>query len=170
MNFLTEALMKISDQLNSIRDAIKPWAQQNQGKVEIARSLVHLYGLLSTSPGGFRAAIQVKGEDKRGEHEEASMVDREFWVAFSFGQSMQLNKGEALVEGQAGGRPLADLAEELRDQIRACQMDGTTEVYLDYKGCHELTDIADGFNVDGFYLRFTIGTLLPPPGTTAQTA
>lgn len=158
--------MKISDQLILTRDTVAPWAKENGGGVEIATKLVHLYSVLSAKPGAFRAAVFFYNELKRGEYEEAGMVDREYWVGFSYGEPMTLEKGDALVKGQAGGRPLADLLEELRDQVRAIQFDATTEVTPDYKGALPLQTIAEGFNIEGFYIRFTIGSLLPTPGTT----
>jgi len=161
--------MKIAAQTNYIRDSVAAWAAANNGKGEVARNMIHWFGVLATAPGGFRFAVKFKGEGKRGEFEEASMFDRKFWIGFSYGQSLQLEKGDALTKGQAGGRPLFDLVEELRDVIRGFQFDpNTTEVSPNYTGAHELIEAApDWAMIDGFYLEFTIGTIAHLP--TVQT-
>ena len=158
--------MKNSEQLKLIRDALTPWANANKGKVEIAQDYNHLFGLLKVAPGGFRVSVKYNGEDKRGDLEEAALVDRKFIIAFSYGYSLQLEKGDALIKGQSGGRPLADLAEELRDQLRDLQFStDDTEVTPDDRSTRILADLMPGFDVDGFFLEIWLGCILPPPGT-----
>jgi hypothetical protein len=163
--------MKISDQTKYIRDSIEPWARTNGGTGEVARGIIHFFGILSTKQGSFRFAVKFKGEDKRGDYEEAGMFDRKFWIAFSYGESMQIEKGKALVGGQAGGRPLFDMVEELRQIIRGLQFDAErTEVTPNYLGCHELVEVSpDNIGlIDGFYLEFTIGCIAEAPNLDQQ--
>ena len=160
----TAAILKL------ITSSLAPWAQQNQGSVEVANDLNHLFAILSIKPGGFRAGVHCVGEDKRGIYEEGQMVDREFWIALAYGRSLQLNKGDALVYGQSGGRPMFDIIEECRDQVRAINFDSqTTEAMCDYKGYKPLQAISPDFLIDGFYLRITLGVLLQGPGQPSQT-
>lgn len=154
--------MKTSDDLIFLRTQLAKWASPFSGTVEIASDIVHLFALLSIKPGGFRIAVKWKGEDKRGEYEEAGMVDARYWVCLSFGNSMLLNKGSALAEPSGGGDPWADTVEACRDFIRGLQFDpASTEAGPNYLGVHELIDISPEFLVDGYYLEFLIGKLLP---------
>lgn len=157
--------MTIASQLKQIRDAAQAWAEPLSGSAEIARDIIHLFALLGTRPGGFVAVCAFRSEEKRGEFEEASMVDRKFWIVLSFGQSMRIDKGEALVSGAAGGKPIFELVEGLRDQvIRQLQFDpATTEVTVDYKSALPF-EIPEGLLIDAYTLEFTLGSILPAPG------
>lgn len=156
-----------ADNLRFLQSSLKTWSQDHQGTVEIAADIVHLFALLSIKPGGFRVGIKAKGEDKRGEHEELGFVDRRYWICLSFGQSMQLSKGSAMVKGPAGGEAWGDIIDSCRDWLRGLQFDPTmTEAGPDYKGWHELIEIHPDFLVDGVYFEITIGQMLGPPADT----
>lgn len=150
--------------LNAIRAGIVDWAGQEGGSVEIARDIIHAYAILSIKPGTFRAICMWQQEQKRGEYEETGFVDETFGVVISFGASLRIDKGEALVSGQAGGRPLFDLCEELRDQIRALALDDTTEVGVNYLHTIPYPHIPNGLIMDAYIVEFSIGKLLPFPG------
>jgi hypothetical protein len=152
--------MKISDQLKLIQSSLVDWQRANKASIEIARDIVHVFGLLTTSPGACRVAIVFREEVKRGEYEETGMVDRKYWLVISQGRSLKLNPADQLTEGHAGGKPLYDLGEELREELRAFEFDqDTTEVTPDYKGTYPFE--ADGWLIAANYLEFTIGTQLP---------
>ena len=153
--------------LRFLQSSLKQWADDHGGTVEIAADIVHLFALLSIKPGGFRVGLKAKGEDKRGELEEVGFVDRKYWVCLSFGQSMQLNKGQAMVKGPGGGEAWGDIIDSCRDWLRGLSFEPTTtEVGPNYTGWHELIEIHPDFLVDGVYIEFTIGQMLGPPAAT----
>lgn len=141
---------------------MKEWAKENGGTVEIGTDIVHVFALLQTKPGGFRAILHWRAEDKRGEYEEAGQVDEKFWVVLSFGRSLALNKGDALVDGQAGGgKAIFDLVEECRDLMRGLDFDAdTTEGTVDYKGARPF-EVPSDTVMDAVELEFWIGNQLP---------
>ena len=154
--------MTISQQLRATRDALNAWALANKGKAYLALDMCSLFEILSTQPGGFRVAVHWVAEAKEGEYEEAGRVTRKFWIGFSWGRSLQINTAEVLVKGDSGGRPMADLAEELREVVRRLAFDpATTVTHVDYQGMFPLKNINPGFAVDGIYLEFNIITQLP---------
>lgn len=154
--------MKISAQAKVIRDGVADWARTRNGSVEIALDLNHLFALLSIKPGGFRAAVIWDRQEKRGEHEEASMVDNFFRVYLSFGRNLKLEKGSALTDGAEGGAPFADLIEELRDTLRGlAAFDDSTEQTLDFKGAWKATDAHPELLVDSWYCEVSLGGIIP---------
>ncbi len=156
--------MRISDILKSARDPLIAWSSGHQGTAEISHSIIHLFGVLSLKPGGFRVCVHWNSQNKRGLFEEASMVDEEFWVALSFGKSLSIDKASSWTDGDGNGEPWFDLVEQAREVIRAITFDPTTtESVVDYLGAYPLTQIAEGFLVDGMYLKFTLGNLMTPP-------
>lgn len=156
--------MKTSSDIAFLVNQITTWAGPLKGTVGAATDIVHLFALLSVKPGGFRVAVKWMGEDKRNELEETGMVDARFWIALSFGNSMMLNKADALYQPSATGQAWADTVESCRDFIRGLKFDPlTTEQGPNYLGCKQLVEIAPDFLLDGNYLEFTIGKLMPPP-------
>ncbi len=156
--------MTIASQLKVVRDALREWAAGRHGGVEIAADPEHLFALLQIKPGGFRAVVIFQGETKRGEYEELGFVDRTFWVVLSFGRSMMLDKGNALVTSRAGNLPLFDLVEECRELIRGISFEeandsATTEITPNFKAI-ETFDTGD-LQLDAYRIIFTIGCQLP---------
>jgi hypothetical protein len=101
-----------------------------------------------------------QGEQKRGEHEEAGVVDRTFWVVISRGRGMKVDPGMSLVEDVAGGPPMFELVEAAREVLRGLTFDSeTTEESIDYKSCEPF--VIDGFLQDAYKLEFSIGCQLP---------
>jgi len=152
--------MTIAEQLKQISERLAPWAQSVGGRVEIANDPVHAFSILQAKPGAPTAVVQFHDEEKRGEYEEASMVDRTFHVIIYRSAGMKLGKGESLVAGTAGGRALYDLAEEVRELVRGISFDETTEVTPDYRRTQPYT--FQDVTFDALQIEFTIGCQLPP--------
>jgi hypothetical protein len=154
--------MTIADQCKAVRDVFKDWSQANAGQVEIAKDIVHVFGMLTQKPGTARAVVVFRDEVKRGVFEETGMVDRKFWVVVSQGRSLKLQPADQMVEGSAGGKALYDLTEDARDVVRGISFEAdTTEVTPDFKGIYAFE--ADGWLIAANYIEFTIGTILPGP-------
>jgi len=156
--------MTISSILRQTRDPVDAWAVPQKGKSYIALNLNHFFEILSIKPGGFRVAIHWIAERPRGDVAETGHVDEHFYIAMSWGKSLQINTGEVMVKGDAGGQPVSDLAEALRDVLRAIPFDSqTTEGHANYLGAFPLLNINPGFAIDGIYLEISLGNQLPPP-------
>lgn len=154
--------MTISAQLKQVAAALQTWAVQKGGSAEIAGDPFHLLSLLQHKPGSVRAAVLFAAETKRGEFEEASMVDRGFTVVISRGRGLAAVPTDSLVKGQGDGQPLFDLVEEARQIIRGLSFSAdTTEVTPNYTGCEPFA--VDGKAIDAYQLSFQIGTQLPEP-------
>jgi hypothetical protein len=154
--------MKISDQLKLVRDALAAWSRTCGATVAIASDPFHLVALLRENPKAPRAAVLFMGESKRGEHEEAGMVDRTFWVVVSRGQGLRLEPGAGLVDGASGGQPLFDLVEQVRDVIRSLSFHPeTTEVTPNNLSIDAFN--TEGYLMDAYKLEFSIGVQLPVP-------
>lgn len=156
--------MTIAAQLLQVAAALDAWARalEKGGYSEVASDPFHLLGLLSLKPGNVRATVLFTTETKRGEHEEASMVDRSFAVIISRGRGMTLEPSASLVKGNAGGQPLFGLVESARDVVRGLSFASeTTEVTPNYTGTEIFA--VDGKAIDAYQLNFQIGTILPVP-------
>jgi hypothetical protein len=86
------------------------------------------------------------GEGKAGEHEEAGLVTRR-WAAV-------VSRGRTLEEEGKEAQTLYDLAEELRDELRAIEWadDGTLE-WTDYEGL----EVAESEGLAAWQVRFSTG-------------
>lgn len=152
--------MTISEQLKFLKDQLTPWARDVKARLEIAADAVHLLGLLATSPGAPRVVVMFDGEEKRGEYEELGRIDRKFMVIVSRGRGFKLEPGDALTEGQAGGKALYDLVEEVREVIRGLVFNReTTEGMPNYLSTVRF-DLPES-TVDAYQINFQIGTQLP---------
>lgn len=157
--------MRIADILKSVRAALQTWADQYKGGAEIARDPVHAFSILQQKPGGVRAVILFQSEDKRGDYEEAGLCDETFFVVLTSGKSLQLNPGDDLVDGAAGGPAMYNLIEDARDIVRGLSLDDDTEVTPNYKGCRPYV-LPGNILTDAYQLEFSIGNQLPAIQTT----
>lgn len=161
------APMTIAEHLLFIAAALKDWAQETKGRVEIASDAMHLLGLLSTSPGAPRCVVMFDSEEKRGEFEESGGVDRKFLVIVSRGRGFTL-EGDSLVKGAAGGKPMYDLCEEVREIIRALRFTdaGATEVLPNYLATRRFT--LEESATDAYQIEFSTGVQLPEQTVSSE--
>ena len=152
--------MTIREQLTFLAEQLAPWAIEFKGRVEIAADPLHVLGLISTAPGSPRLVLMFEGEEKRGEYEETGKVDRKFIVVVSRGRGLQLQPGENLITGSAGGQPLYDLIEQAREMVRGLVFDReTTDGIPDYTATSRLK--LEDSTVDAYQIEFSIGVQLP---------
>jgi len=154
--------MTTKDFILRIRDDLRSWASAQGGTVEIAGDAVDVFGMLQTKPGGLRAVVWIAREAKRGEFEEAGLVDRTVHVFVSRGRGFALQPSDTLIRPTGGAaKPLYDLVEEVRDVVRGIDMNTeTTEVTLDYRGFRPFEMPTDR-PVDAYQLEFMCGVQLP---------
>lgn len=154
--------MTIAAQLNDIAEPLTWWARPLGASVAVASDPVHLFNLLAEKPGTARVAVMFEREEKRGEIEEASMVDRYFSVVVSRGRGFT-QPGVNLTAGRAGEAPLYSQVEAVRQVLRAVQFEAdTTEVTLDYRSCRPFP-VPPEYLVDAYQIELSIGTVLPEP-------
>jgi hypothetical protein len=152
----------ISSQIKVTLAALQAWGSATGAVVVPATDPVDFFSILRTGPGKVRAVVLFRGENKRGQYEEAGVVDRVFWVGVSRGQSLQLNKADALISATPAGPAMFDVCEEVRQTIRGIAFDpGTTEVRPDFKSLGPLE--VEGWLLDAYTIEFWIGTQLPAP-------
>lgn len=157
--------MKFSVILTTVQSALATWAATYSGTAEVAGDASHAFSILAAKPGGVRAVVWIAGEKKRGEHEEASMVDDSLQVIINRGSSLTVRPGDTHVSALGGKFPLIDLVEEARDVIRGLSLPADeTEVTLDYQGFAFLADETGPLNA--YQLTFSIGNLLGAPSAT----
>jgi hypothetical protein len=154
--------MTIADQIKTTLAALQQWGADGRAVVAPATDPVDFFQILRTGPGKVRCAVLFRGENKRGQYEEAGVVDRIFWVGVSRGKALPLNKADSLINETGTGPALFDICEGVRQAIRGLAFDAdTTEVHPDYKSFAPLE--VEGWLLDAYTLEFWIGTQLPQP-------
>lgn len=157
--------MKFSALLNTVQAALQTWAATYGGTAEVAGDAVTAFQVLANKPQGVRCVVWLSAEEKRGEFEEASMVDERLQVIVSRGRTMKLRLGDSQVNSIAGETPLIDLVEEARDVVRGISLPADeTEVTLDYQGFDFVRD-SEGPQ-DAYQLSFSVGNLMGVPSAT----
>ena len=148
--------MNIADQIKLISQALAPWAQSEKGSVKIAHDVPHLFKLLGENAGVVRSAILFAGEKPRNpEYSDViGRVDREYWIAFSRGYTLESYAGKSLVDGIAGGRPMFDLIEDARTILRTATLSDTEELLPYYHGTELLT--FEGVTLDAYRIKLVI--------------
>jgi hypothetical protein len=166
--------MTIAEQMNAVLAVLEPWAAENKGHARAAGDVVSVLDMLRAKPGGVLCAVVWEAEDPRGEWgSELGKVDRKFKVVVSRGRGLRLDTGESLTEGSAGGRPMYDLVEEVRELVRGVRLpedqvedpDDRKPEYLG-TGTYEV----GGFVLDAYEVRIGFGTQIPRAMEESQEA
>lgn len=160
--------MTITEQLLALRESFAEWAQGYRGgTAEVASDPFHLFALLAAKPGAVRACLFFKEELKRGEHEEAGVVDRTFVAVISRGRGFQREPADSLIVDGRPGTPLFEIVEDARQLIRSFEFPAdVTEVRPDVKRI-ELFPMPGDAVVDAYQIEFSIGCQLDEPSSQA---
>ena len=157
------AALSTDELLRFIRDSIGPWVAARRGTLSIAADPWNVLEILGTRPGGFRVVVLWAGDKKRGEHEEAGVVDHSFQIVTGMGRALTREPGLHLADGASGAEPLYKLIGELREVLRGLQFpDGVTEGALNYLGTDSFTT-PEGLAIDSYVSTFQLGAYLPEP-------
>jgi hypothetical protein len=159
---------QIKEQCLAIQELLDPWIKQEGGIAFIASDFVHAWEILMDKPGAPRIAILFEDEKARVNFPGGDItgrVNRYFDVLISRGRSLSLDRSANLTTGVAGGRPLYDLAEEMRDKLRTVRFNPQYCEPPNYVGLSRWGK-DDGFNMDAFKCSIWVGTQLPLPSTT----
>jgi hypothetical protein len=154
--------MNLTEQIQTVGDALAEWAQASGGSYKLASDEVHALDLLRTKPAGFLVAVLFDSEDPRGDYGgETGKVDRGFRVILSRGRGFKLDSGESLTSGPAGGEPMLLLAEQAREVVRNLRFASPDpeDAIPGYRGTGQFR--VDGFVLDAFEIRFSIPGNIP---------
>lgn len=113
--------MNLSGQAKLVMEALESWAKSSGGRAFIAADALDCIDQLRLKPGRASAALLWNTEEPRG-LEVLGRVDDSWKVVVSRGRSMKLQAGEALIEGAAGGPPMFELVEAVRDVVLALRL------------------------------------------------
>lgn len=155
--------MTIAEILQAAAEPLKAWTSQQKGRVEIAGDLGGLFrGVyqLSLKPGGVHVFLVALSETNRSGHPEYARTDMQIAAVISRGQTFSFAKADSLTVGAAGGRPLYDLAEEMREVIRGIRLaEPADEPMFLYTGFN--TFDPGEVILDAFQYNFTVARDLP---------
>lgn len=131
----------------------------------VANDFVHAWEILMNRPGTCKIAILFEDEKARVNFAGGDItgrVNRYIDVMISRGRGLKDFRSGNLTQGTSGGRPLFDLAEEMRDILRLIRFDPVTDEPPNYIGLGRWGK-DDGFNIDAFKCSIWIGTQLCLP-------
>jgi len=156
--------------MSSIRNQCQAIQKALDGKIDgakayIASDFVHAWEILLNKPGTCKIAILFEDEKARVNFAGGDItgrVNRYIDVMISRGRGLDAIRSGNLSEGVGGGRPLFDLAEEMRDVLRLIRFDPVTDEPPNYIGLGRWGK-DEGFNIDAFKCSIWIGTQLRLP-------
>lgn len=135
----------------------------------IASDKIHAWEILKNRPGTCKIAIGFESAKARVNFPGGDITGREnqtLYAIVSRGRGLNQVRSDNLIYGAGGGLPLFDLAEQMRDMLRAIRFNPNSDEVPDYIGLEEWNEV--GFDIDAFICRIWIGTQLPMPSTTAN--
>ncbi len=153
MSSITNQCVAIQQLLDGALDGAKAY---------IASDFIHCWEILLNSPGVCKVAILFEDEKARVNFPGGDItgrVNRYIDVIISRGRGLQQNRSANLTDGSGGGKPLFELAEIMRDKLRAVRFDPHTDEPPDYVGMGRWGK-DEGFNIDAFKCSIWIGTQL----------
>lgn len=160
--------MKISAQLEAIRDVLNAWAAPRGGIASITSNLKDLWSQAELSSQKPRILICYAGQKARGPFTRAAIsgrVDRTFQVVVTRGRGFTSERGDTVSKSVGAMDPFLDDLETVEDMIR--NLPGVTEEPpVDYRATKQFS--MGTMPVDGYLIEFSTANDLTPTG--AQTA
>jgi hypothetical protein len=158
--------------MSSIRNQVTAIQQALDRKIDGARAyvasdFVHCWEILLNKPGTCKIAILFEDEKARVNFAGGDItgrVNRYIDVMISRGRGLKDIRADNLTVGAGDGRPLFDLAEEMRDVLRLIRFNPVTDEVPDYIGLGRWGK-DEGFNLDAFKCSIWIGTQINLPVT-----
>ena len=160
--------------MSSIKNKVVSLQTFLDGKIEgakayIASDLIHTYEILLNNPGTCKIAVGFDNEQARVNGAGLDITGRAnqyFYAVISRGRGLNSIRSGNLVSGSGGGSPLFDLAEQMRNMMRAIRFDPNTDEVPDYVS---LTPWGQevGQVLDAFKCTIWVGSQLPQPSTIA---
>lgn len=163
--------------MSAILTKLKAMQAELDGKIDsapayIAGDRIHAFEILKNKPGIAKIAIGFTKGVARSNFRGGDITGREdqyFYAIVSRGRGLNQVRSDNQIYGSGGGRPLFEIAETMRDGLRAMYFDPATDEKPDYVSIQEW-DMGQRFNIDGYEVQIWIGTqlILPTPLQTNQ--
>jgi hypothetical protein len=150
----------IIDKLTAIKNLL-------DGKIDsapcfIAGDRVHAWEICKNRPGTCKIAVGFSRAKARTNFPGGDRTGRDnqyFYAIISRGRGGALVRSDNLIYGAGGGRPLFELAEVMRDALRAIRFDPVNDEVPDYVEMSEWD--LQKFGIDAFEVQIWVGTQLP---------
>jgi hypothetical protein len=160
--------------MSSIKNKVLSLVEWLDGAIEnapayAASDKIHAWEILKNQAGTCKIAVGFESAKARVNFPGGDITGREdqtLYAIISRGRGLKKLRAANLVYGSAGGTPLYDLAEQMRDAMRAIRFDPTTDEPTNYLGLEEWQEAA--FNIDAFICRIWVGTQLAQPAQTTN--
>lgn len=152
----------IFNQCESIRQLLHESDDLDKAPAFIANDFVNCWEILLNNPGKCKMAILFEEEKARVNFPGGDItgrVNRYIDIIISRGRGLQNVRSDNLTKGSGGGLPLYQLAEKMRDKLRAVSFDPQTDEHPNYVGLSRWGK-DEGFNIDAFKVSIWIGSQL----------
>jgi hypothetical protein len=164
--------VKISEQLNIIRQSLGDWSERYGGRALVASDMEHLWAMCAARSDTPRVIICFDSEEPRCDFsvaEAIGAVDRTFVIAVTRGRGFAADRGDT-VSGVVGNAiAFSDIYEEARDTIRAIanlNMDDGKIPY--FKGARKI-QMGDETILDGWMFEISVLAFLSKLDVTSET-
>jgi hypothetical protein len=146
--------MTIAEQMGMVVAALTEQLKALKGRAYPAGDVINVLDELRAAPGGPSAGVLFWTEDPQGEYPELGKVMRVFKVVLSRSKGFKIITGESLTDGVAGGPPMFDLVEIVRNAVLRVRMsDESGELQIPvYRGTGPFE--AQGLVLDAYEIRF----------------
>jgi hypothetical protein len=128
----------------------------------IAGDRMHSWEICKNRPGIAKIAVGFSRGDARVNFPGGDITGREnqyYYAVISRGRGGAQVRSDNLIYGSAGGKPLFELAEIMRDALRALRFDPVSDERPDYVGMKEWD--LQTFGIDAYEVQIWVGTQLP---------
>jgi len=153
--------------VSQILQKLKAMQSLLDGKIDnapcfIASDKVHSWEILKNRPGTCKIAVGFSRAEARVNFPGGDITGREnqyYYATISRGRGLAQNRSDNLIYGSGGGKPLFELAEIMRDALRAIRFDPVSDEQPDYVGMSEWD--LQTFGIDAYEVQIWVGTQLP---------
>ncbi|MCX6901696.1 MAG: hypothetical protein NT105_23705 [Verrucomicrobia bacterium] len=150
--------------LAAMRDALADFAADNKGDISLAGDLFEVLEILAAAPGSLRIVLAWEGDVGVTDNPDVNLEAHTYLVIVSTQRGMKRIKGEQLISGRAGQKPLYKLAAEAKAAVRGIIFeDGAgNRLRLLYRGSKP-TALDTGVRLDSQELSFSLLAQAPQP-------
>lgn len=152
--------------MSAIAQKLKAMKDLLDGKIDgapcfIASDRVHSWEILKNRPGTAKIAVGFSNEKARVNFPGGDItgrVNQYFYAAISRGRGLAKVRSDNVIYGSGGGKPLFELAEIMRDGLRAIRFDPQNDEQPDYI---EMTEWdLQAFGIDAYEVKIWVGSQL----------
>jgi hypothetical protein len=133
----------------------------------IASDKLHAWEILKNAAGVCKIAVGFQGAEARVNFPGGDITGREnqtFYAIISRGRGLNMTRSDNLTVGSGGGLPLFQLAEQMRDMMRAIRFDPTSDEPTNYNSLQQWNELS--FDIDAYICEIWVGTQLAQPSAT----